>query len=175
MSTDTIYAVSTAVGRAAIAIVRASGSGSEELLRLMCRGEFESHRARLSGIHHPVTGELLDRGLVIWFAEGHSFTGEPMIELHVHGGRAVVRSILAALGALTGFRPAGPGEFTRRAFENGRLDLTSVEGLADLIEADTEMQRRQALRASEGGLWRLGLRWREELLDRKSTRLNSSH
>ncbi len=95
-------------------------------------------------------GSAIDRGLVLFFPAPASFTGEDVAELHVHGGRAVVAAILAALGGLPGFRPAEPGEFTRRAFLNGRMDLTEVEGLADLIAAETEAQRRQALRQARG-------------------------
>jgi tRNA modification GTPase len=106
----------------------------------------------------------LDRALVLFFAGPKSFTGEDVAEFHVHGGRAVVASVLSALGAMAGLRAALPGEFTRRAFENGKLDLTEVEGLADLIDAETEGQRRQALRQMEGALGRIYEDWRRRLL-----------
>ena len=106
----------------------------------------------------------LDRGLVLWFPAPASFTGEDMAELQLHGSRAVIRAVLDALLALPGMRLAEPGEFARRAFENGKLDLTEVEGLADLVNAETEAQRRQALAQSEGSLRQLYEGWRAELL-----------
>jgi tRNA modification GTPase len=109
-------------------------------------------------------GAILDQGLVVFFPGPGSFTGEDVAELHLHGGRAVVAAVLAELGRLPGFRPAEAGEFTRRAFANGRLDLTQVEGLADLILADTEHQRRQAIRQAGGGLGRLYEDWRQRLI-----------
>ncbi len=111
----------------------------------------------------PADGRLLDRGLLLWFPGPASFTGEDLGELQLHGGRAVVAATLEALARLPGFRPAEPGEFTRRAFDNGKLDLSAVEGLADLIDADTEAQRRQALRQMEGGLARLTGDWAARL------------
>uniref|UniRef100_A0A8B9SSF5 GTP binding protein 3, mitochondrial n=1 Tax=Anas platyrhynchos TaxID=8839 RepID=A0A8B9SSF5_ANAPL len=117
----------------------------------------------LRRIRDPATAEPLDRGLVVWFPGPHSFTGEDCAELHVHGGPAVVSGVLRALGRLPGLRPAEPGEFTRRAFHRGKLDLTAAEGLGDLIHAETEAQRRQALRQMEGELGRLYQRWSETL------------
>ena len=110
-------------------------------------------------------GELLDQALVLRFDGPASSTGEDMVEFHCHGGRAVVEAVLGAIAALGGLRLAEPGEFTRRAFENGRIDLTEAEGLADLIEAETESQRRAALLMAEGGLRRQILAWRERLLE----------
>src|SRR6185503_5662719 len=107
---------------------------------------------------------LIDRGLVTFFPAPASFTGEDVGELQLHGGRAVVAALLDALGALPGFRAADAGEFTRRAFGNARLDLTQVEGLADLVVAETEAQRRQALRQADGHLGRLYDGWREQLV-----------
>jgi tRNA modification GTPase len=106
-------------------------------------------------------GDVIDTGLVLWFPAPHSFTGEDVAELHVHGGRAVIAGVLGALGASGMCRLAGPGEFSRRAFENGKIDLTEAEGLADLIEAETEVQRRQAVRQAGGALARLYDGWRE--------------
>src|SRR3546814_2318943 len=111
----------------------------------------------------PRDGQAIDRGLLLWFPGPASFTGEDLGELHLHGGRAVVAAALDALAGLPGLRPAEAGEFTRRAFDNGRLDLTAVEGLADLIQADTEAQRRQALRQMEGSLARLTGGWAARL------------
>ena len=115
-------------------------------------------------MHDPHSREALDQGLVLWFPARASFTGEDVLELQVHGGRAVVAALLDALSAMPGLRPAEPGEFTRRAFLNGRLDLTAVEGLADLVDAETRAQARQALRQLDGALGRLYGGWREALL-----------
>ena len=123
----------------------------------------EPRRARLRSIRSG-KGDLLDRGIVLFFAAPESFTGEDVAELHVHGGRAVVAAVLEALGGIKGFRPAEAGEFTRRAFANGRVDLTQVEGLADLVAAETEAQRRQALRQSDGTIGKLYESWRERLV-----------
>ncbi|CAN5360117.1 tRNA uridine-5-carboxymethylaminomethyl(34) synthesis GTPase MnmE [soil metagenome] len=123
----------------------------------------EPRRASLRSIGDAGHG-LIDRGLVTYFPAPASFTGEDVGELQLHGGRAVVAAVLEALGALPGFRPAEAGEFTRRAFAGGRLDLTQVEGLADLIAAETEAQRRQALRQADGQLGRLYDGWREQLI-----------
>ncbi len=109
-------------------------------------------------------GEAIDRALGLWFPSPHSFTGEDVAELHVHGGRAVTAATLAALAAIEGLRPAEPGEFTRRAFENGKLDLTQAEAVADLVDAETAEQRRQALAQLDGGLGKLYDSWRERLL-----------
>jgi tRNA modification GTPase len=115
-------------------------------------------------MRHPQTGDAIDEGLVLWFPAPASFTGEDVLELQVHGGRAVMAALLEALSGLPGLRPAEPGEFTRRAFFNERLDLTAAEGLADLIDAETRAQARQALRQLEGTLGRLYAGWREMLL-----------
>jgi tRNA modification GTPase len=119
----------------------------------------------LKTLRHPLGGDILDRGLVLWFPAPHSFTGEDMAELQVHGGRAVIEGILAALGTIDGMRLAQPGEFTRRAFENGKLDLTAAEGLADLIDAETSVQWRQAIHQSVGALHKQYESWRGELIN----------
>ncbi|XP_067168800.1 tRNA modification GTPase GTPBP3, mitochondrial [Apteryx mantelli] len=162
---DTIFAMSSGHGKCGVAVIRASGPG--------CRAAVQSLTGRpepppprvlaLRRIRDPATAEPLDRGLVAWFPGPRSFTGEDCCELHVHGGPAVVSGVLQALGRLPGLRPAEPGEFARRAFHNGKLDLTAVEGLGDLIQAETEAQRRQALRQMEGELGRLYQRWSETL------------
>ena len=115
-------------------------------------------------LRHPVSGELLDEALVLRFDARASATGEDVVELHCHGGRAVVDAVLAALVAIEGLRQAQPGEFTRRAFDNGRIDLTEAEGLADLIEAETESQRKAALALAEGGLRKQIAAWQEQVL-----------
>ncbi|NXV73757.1 GTPB3 GTPase, partial [Atlantisia rogersi] len=162
---DTIFAVSSGHGRCGVAVIRTSGPGSRGALRsLTGHPELPPPRVlALRRIHDPVTAEALDRGLVVWFPGPRSFTGEDCAELHVHGGPAVVSGVLQALGRLPGLRPAEPGEFTRRAFHHGKLDLTAAEGLGDLIRAETEAQRRQALRQMEGELGQLYQRWSETL------------
>ncbi|XP_075031729.1 5-taurinomethyluridine-[tRNA] synthase subunit GTPB3, mitochondrial isoform X3 [Calonectris borealis] len=162
---DTIFAVSSGHGRCGVAVIRTSGPGSRGALQsLTGRPELPPPRIlALRRIRDPATAEPLDRGLVVWFPGPRSFTGEDCAELHVHGGPAVVSGVLRALGRLPGLRPAEPGEFTRRAFRRGKLDLTAAEGLGDLIRAETEAQRRQALRQMEGELGRLYQRWSETL------------
>lgn len=131
----------------------------------MAGGVPEPRRAVLRAIRDPRSGEMLDRGLALWFPAPRSFTGEDMAELHIHGGRSVLDGVLGALGALPGLRLAEPGAFARRAFENGKLDLTAAEGLADLIDAETEAQRRQALRQSAGRLREVYDGWRGRLIE----------
>jgi tRNA modification GTPase len=131
---------------------------------MMARRIPEPRRAVLAKIRDPVSLEEIDSGLALWFPGPRSETGEDMAELQLHGGRAVVAATLSSLGRLEGFRPAEPGEFTRRAFENGRLDLTEVEGLADLIAAETEAQRRQAHRQLTGWLSGRAETWRGRLV-----------
>ncbi|HXG78967.1 MAG TPA: tRNA uridine-5-carboxymethylaminomethyl(34) synthesis GTPase MnmE [Methyloceanibacter sp.] len=163
MSNDTIIAPASGAGRAAIAVIRVSGAGTRALLEALCGGAPPPRHASLREIGPPARAPI-DRGLVLWFPKPASFTGEDMAELHVHGSRAVVREVIDAMLALPGTRLAEPGEFARRAFENGKLDLTQVEGLADLIDAETEAQRRQALAQAEGALRALYESWRDELL-----------
>jgi tRNA modification GTPase len=145
-------------------MIRISGPQAGHVLRRMTGGVPEPRVARLSIIRNPENGEMLDRGLILFFQGPRSFTGEDMAELHVHGGRAVLEGVLAALGAFPEMRLAEPGEFARRAFENGKLDLTAAEGLADLIDAETEAQRRQALRQADGALRALYEGWRTRLI-----------
>ena len=151
----TIFALSSGQGRAGVAVIRISGPAAGSALDLMAPPRPKPRFAAFRRVKHPQTGEVLDDGLALWFPGPKSETGEDMAELQVHGGRAVVAGVLAAIGAVTGCRLAEPGEFARRAFENGKLDLTGVEGLADLIDAETAAQRRQALRQSGGALARL--------------------
>jgi len=164
MSTpDTIVAPASGPGLAAIAVIRISGPKTRDVVEALCGGVPPARRASLRAIANQ-NGDLLDRGLVLWFEGPGSFTGEDMAELHVHGSRAVVRGVIDAVLSLPGTRLAEPGEFARRAFENGKLDLTEVEGLADLVNAETEAQRRQALAQAEGSLRALYEGWRAELL-----------
>src|SRR5258708_6315002 len=160
----TVFALATASGRAGIAVVRISGTRTRAALTALRALPKTARRAERARGVDPATGELIDDGLVLFFQAPHSFTGEDVAELHVHGGRAVIAALLEALGRLPGLRLAEPGEFTRRAFHNGKLDLTAAEGLADLVAAETSAQRRQALRQLAGELGRLYEGWRERLL-----------
>lgn len=147
---DTIFALSTGSPPAAIAIIRISGPDAEDAALSLCGTLPPERRAGLRILRDPATGEPLDESLILFFGAEGSVTGEPLVELHCHGGRAVVAAILAVLGNLRGLRGAEAGEFTRRALENGRMDLNAVEGLSDLLHAETEAQRRAAI-AMYGG------------------------
>ena len=160
--TDTIYALSSGSPPAAIAVVRISGPEAEAVLQALAGTLPEPRTARLAALQHD--GETLDNALVIRFPGPHSATGEDIAELHLHGGRSVVAAVLAALGAMNGLREARPGEFTRRAFENGRIDLSEAEGLADLLMAETQSQRRAALALAGGALSRQVEAWQARLL-----------
>jgi tRNA modification GTPase len=163
---DTIFAPASGGGRAAIAVLRLSGPACAAALEALAPGaRFPDRVATLSALRDPVTLEALDRALVIRFLAPRSFTGEEMAELHVTGGRAVVAGIVGALAKIPGLRPAEAGEFAWRAFENGKLDLSEVEGLADLVEAETAAQRRQALRIAGGALSRETEGIRSKLLE----------
>jgi tRNA modification GTPase len=159
--TDTIFAPATAAGRAAVAVVRLSGPETKAAVRALAGRVPAPRRAALRRLKGPAGGDI-DEALVVWFPGPASYTGEDAAELHVHGGQAVVAALVEALSAL-GLRLAEPGEFTRRAFENGKLDLAQAEGVADLVEAETEAQRRQALEQLGGRLSGVQARWREAL------------
>ncbi|BDA43876.1 probable tRNA modification GTPase GTPBP3, mitochondrial [Coccomyxa sp. Obi] len=164
---DTIAALSSGAGRSGVAVIRLSGPKADlALQRLLKTGRaLPEHRvATLASLRDPRSGDELDRGLVMRFPGPASFTGEDVVELHVHGGPATVRAVLDALRRLPGVRPAEAGEFALRAFQAGKLDLTAVEGLADLLAAETDAQRRQALRQSGGEMRRRHERWRGALL-----------
>jgi tRNA modification GTPase len=160
-ATDTIFALASGAGRAAVAVMRLSGPGTGAVLTRLAGRLPEPRRASLRRLRDP-QGEILDEGLVLWFPAPGSYTGEDSAELHLHGGAAVIAAVAEALVRL-GARPAEAGEFTRRAFLNGRMDLTEAEGIADLIAAETEAQRRQALRQAGGALARLYGGWAERL------------
>lgn len=163
--TGTIFALSSGRPPAAIAVIRISGPAAHGVAILLC-GDLPAPRlAAVRALRDPETGELLDEALVLRFDGPHSATGEDLIEFQCHGGRAVTEAVFAALGQCEGLRIAEPGEFTRRAFENGRIDLTEAEGLAELLEAETEAQRRSALALADGGLRRQIDGWRQQLLD----------
>ncbi|KAK9454745.1 GTP-binding protein TrmE N-terminus-domain-containing protein [Dipodascopsis uninucleata] len=188
----TIYALSTAQGRAALAVIRLSGPRSKTILKRLCRNNFdiESRKVYLRRLYSPTVSslgqyaEILDEALAVYFPSPNSFTGEDVVELHVHGGRAVVNSVLAAVRAygrevedgtsendvqtediLAPVRYAEAGEFTRRAFDNGKLDLTQVEGIGNMIDAETEMQRVAAVNLAEGRSAKVYESWREDLLE----------
>src|ERR1700722_8751396 len=157
----TIFALATAQSRAGVAVFRISGPQAKLAIEKLCPGLelLKSREASLNKIVDPQSGELIDRGLVLWFPAPHSYTGEDVAEFHVHGGRAVIAAVAESLKKLPDFRMAEPGEFTRRAFENDKLDLTEAEAVADLVNAETEAQRRQALRQMEGALGRQIENW----------------
>lgn len=162
---QTIYALSTALGRAALAVFRISGPAAGDVIDRMAGPRPPARAAGLRIIRDPETREALDQGLVLWFPAPRSETGEDLAELHVHGGRAVARAMLHAIGRVSGTRMAEPGEFARRAFENGKIDLTQAEAIADLVDAETEAQARQALRQAGGALAKLYEGWRAELIE----------
>lgn len=167
MSDDgrTLFAPASGFGRAAVAVVRISGPACADLLRGLGGRLPEPRRLMLRALRDPADGALLDRALVVFMPGPATFTGEDMAELHLHGGLAVRTAVFGVLQAFPGCRPARPGEFARRAVLNGRLGLTEAEGIADLIEAETEAQRRQALRQLDGALAGQVARWRNEALD----------
>ena len=163
-SDDTIFAHASGHGRAAVALIRISGPKSRCILEAMAGSVPAPRRAVVRVLRDPATGEILDQTLVLWMPGPGSFTGEDQAELHIHGGLATRAAVLRALGSVADCRPAEAGEFTRRAFLNGRMDLSQVEGLADIIDAETEAQRRQAVLQLEGRLGEASERWREGIL-----------
>jgi len=162
---STIFALSSGRPPAAIAVVRVSGPRVGAALEKLIGRVPEPRQATLVRVRDPATGEAIDEALVLWFPAPRSETGEDVAELQLHGGHAVIAGVLDALGRIEGCRPAEAGEFTRRAFENGRLDLTAVEGLADLIAAETEVQRRQAFRQLKGLIGDRAEAWRRALIE----------
>ena len=161
---ETIYALSSGAPPAALAIIRISGPEAGAALIALCSALPPSRRASLRTVRHPETGDVLDRAVALWFPGPATATGEDLAELHLHGGRAVVRAVEAALAVLPGLQLAEPGEFTRRAFLNGRIDLAEAEGLSDLLFAETEAQRVAAIRMASGHLSRQVENWRHEVL-----------
>lgn len=161
---DTIFAPATAQGRAGIAILRLSGPDAAAALAALTGRPPPAPRYAARADFHDRGGELLDRGLALYFPAPASFTGEDVVELHTHGGRAVTAALLEALGTMPGLRPAEPGEFSKRAFLNGKLDLTEAEAIADLVDAETRAQQRQALQQLDGALGRLYESWRHDLM-----------
>ena len=159
----TIFALATPPGRSGVAVIRVSGAQAAATARQLAGIVPQPRLATLRSLREPGTGALLDRALLLYFENPDSYTGEDVVEYHVHGGRAVIDGVLGALGALTDCRLAEPGEFTRRAFENGKLDLTEAEAVADLIDAETFLQREQALQQMDGVLSRLYQDWADRL------------
>jgi tRNA modification GTPase len=158
---DTIYALSSGAPPAGVAVIRVSGSAVRALLGTLMGGVPEPRQAQLRSIRSR-NGDLIDRAIVLYFPAPHSFTGEDCCEFQLHGGRAVINAMLVTLGEC-GLRHAEAGEFSRRAFDNGKLDLVEIEGLADLISAETEMQRRLAMQQSNGTLSGLYQSWMQQL------------
>ena len=161
---DTIFALSSGALPAAIGVIRISGSRAVAAASALVGSLPEVRQARLRRLVDPGNGELLDEGLVVWFPAGRSETGEDLVELHCHGSRAAIRAVEDALGRQAGVRLAQPGEFTRRAFVNGKTDLARIEGLADLIHAETAPQRRDAMAMMGGALSRRIAIWAEQLV-----------
>jgi tRNA modification GTPase len=161
---QTIFALSSGRAPSAIAIIRVSGPQAGAAVERLC-GKLPAPRLAHLATLRDLDGSALDESVTLWFPGPHSATGEDVAEFHVHGGRAVIAAMFDALGAIDGLRPAEPGEFTRRAFENGKLDLTEAEGLDDLIHADTDRQRRQALRHLKGLLGAKAESWRQQIIE----------
>jgi tRNA modification GTPase len=159
---DTIFALASARGRAGVSVIRISGDQAYVAAEKLCGPLPEPRRAALRVLRFG--GDVLDEALVLRFEAGTSFTNEDIVEFHVHGGVATVAAILRILGSITGLRVAEPGEFSRRALESGRMDLTQIEGLADLIDAETEAQRRQAVALLSGALGKRADGWRLKLI-----------
>lgn len=161
---QTIYALATGMGRSAIAVIRLSGPSTRATIEAVAGSAPPSRQARPVNFRDPATGEIVDHGLLLWFAGPNSVTGEDYAEFQIHGGRAVVNHFLTMLDGLPDLREAEPGEFARRSVISGKMDLSQVEGLADLIDAETEFQRRQALRALGGALRRRVEKWRDGIV-----------
>jgi tRNA modification GTPase len=164
MTTDTIFALSSGQPPAGIAVVRISGPDAGAALTALAGRLPEPRRASYRRLTDPVSGGVLDEALILWFPGPKTATGEDLAELHLHGGRAVVAAVLASLSQVNGLRPAEAGEFTRRAFENDRIDLAQAEGLADLLAAETESQRAAAIMLAEGALGEHINIWQKSLL-----------
>ncbi|GAB6022693.1 tRNA modification GTPase gtpbp3, mitochondrial [Chamberlinius hualienensis] len=162
-SFNTIFGLSSGAGKAGVAVIRVSGPQSVQVISKMTNIK-QVPPLKVTKFKDSTTGEFLDRGILLYFKAPKSFTGEDVCELHVHGGVAVIAAMLNSLSKISQFRQALPGEFTRRAFINGKLDLTAVEGLADLIAAETEAQRKQAVRQMDGELQRLYSGWRNQII-----------
>lgn len=167
MDNQTIYALSTVYGKSGVAVIRVSGPQAVETVSKMTSLDMNNLKSRYAyfvSLHHSVTKETIDKCLLLYFKAPNSFTGEDIIELQVHGSKAVINAVIGSLAAIKGFRIAEPGEYSKRAFYNNKMDLTEAEGLADLIDAETSEQQKYAIRQMEGGLKNLYDQWRSELL-----------
>jgi len=162
--TDTIFALATPQGKSGVCVFRISGEKVRRLTEEICGAKLVARKASLRKIHHHITGDIIDHALLLRFEAPHSFTGEDTLEIHSHGSYAVIDAITRMLSDY-GIRIAEAGEFSKRAFHNGKMDLTQLEGLADLIDAQTQMQQKQALRQMEGELEVLYNGWRRELIE----------
>ena len=167
MDNQTIYALSTVYGKSGVAVIRVSGAKAKEAVAKLTNLKEKSLKPRyayFTDIKDIVSHETLDKCLLLYFKAPHSFTGEDIVEFQTHGSKAVIASVLENLSKIPDFRMAEPGEFSRRAFHNGKMDLTEAEGLADLIDSETSEQQKYAMRQMEGGLKNLYDGWREELI-----------
>ena len=161
----TIYALSTGPGISGIAVVRVSGKEAAEVVKRLTGDDLPVPRvATLKKINYINTNNLIDEGVVIWFPGPNSYTGEDLAEFHVHGSRAVIKAMHAYISEIKNCRLAEPGEFTKKAFQNGKINLLKAESIADLISSETEMQRKQALRIMSGKSSDKFNSWREKLL-----------
>lgn len=160
---ETIFALATPQGKSGVAVIRISGAEAANALRAF--GIKQLPKPRVATLSSLIASSLIDKALILWFPAPNSFTGEDCVELHIHGSRAVMESVFSVLGGLPNMRMAEAGEFSRRAFENGKMDLTEAEGLADLIDAETNLQQQLALRQMGGELHRLYESWRNQLID----------
>ncbi len=167
MAKDTIYALSTVSGKSGVAVFRISGEEALKAIKYMSLIDIEKINSRHAyfSLIHDIKGETIDHGIIIYFKSPSSFTGEDIVEIHTHGSKAVISSVLENLSRIENFRLAEPGEFSKRAFYNGKMDLTEAEGLADLIDAQTSEQQKYALKQMDGGLKNLYESWREKLID----------
>ena len=162
---NTIYALASGAGRAGVAVIRLSGSHAFDVVESLTKKKLPVPRSSaVRFLYHPQTGEFLDDALILPFKGPASYTGEDVVEIHAHGGRAVLQAIFDALASYDTMRMAEPGEYTQRAFKNGKMDLTEAEGIIDLIDAETEAQRKQALRQSRGALGKVYTAWADSLV-----------
>lgn len=167
MDNQTIYALSTVMGKSGVAVIRVSGAEARETICRMTDidiGRLKPRYAYFANLYSVPERQLLDKCLLLYFKAPFSFTGEDIVEFQIHGSRAVISGVISSLAQIPGFRLAEPGEFSKRAFYNGKMDLTQAEGLADLIDAETAEQQKYAMRQMEGGLKNLYESWRDELL-----------
>ena len=168
MDNKTIYALSTVMGKSGVAVIRVSGTQAFDVFSEMTNIDLKKlvyRKMYLTGLLNPLTGEVIDNVLIVSFKAPNSFTGEDLVEISCHGSKAVIKSIVSVLSGINNFRLAEAGEFSRRAFYNGKMDLTEADGLADLIDAETELQRKVALQQMSGTLFTLYKNWRERLVE----------